>query len=354
MDNYKISKSFKMNKNPKNVKLIKDLFITFLLSLLSLTLYEYIKQIIFPRVSIWSSHTITIIVGSIVAVVSSFIVYKNQQKLIDEKEKAKNEVEKALKLRDEFLYTVSHEFKTPLNVIYAAVQAMELLCSDDMSEKAKGYVENIKQNTYRQMKLVNNLLDITKIESGCIVNNEKNIDIVYLTSSIIESISVYANQKGLSLQFIPSFQSKIIAVDEEKYERIFLNLISNAIKFTPKGKAILVKIAKINNHILLEVIDEGVGIPKDKLKIIFQRFKQVENILTRTSEGTGIGLYLVKSLVKLLDWEISVVSQEGVGSSFRVLIPDRTVTNNAEDKLSQYQLEDRITKYATIECSDIF
>jgi signal transduction histidine kinase len=190
------------NENNK-FRLFKNLAYTFFLSALTLTLYELLKQLVFPHVTIWQSHTITILVGSFVSVVAVFIVSRKQQVLINEIEKSKIEAENALKIREDFMYTISHEFKTPLNVIYAAVQVIELLFQDDIPDKVKQYIKSIKQNTFRQMKLINNLLDLTKIESGYIEILEKNVNIVSLTESIVQSVYVYADQKRVKLNFMP-------------------------------------------------------------------------------------------------------------------------------------------------------
>jgi Signal transduction histidine kinase len=340
------------NKNNK-FRLLKNLTYTFFLSALTLTLYELLKQLIFPHVTIWQSHTITILVGSFVSVVAVFIVSRKQQVLINKIEKSKTEAENALKIREDFMYTISHEFKTPLNVIYSAVQVMELVFQDDIPNNVKKYIKSIKQNTFRQMKLVNNLLDLTKIESGYMEIFEKSVDIMNLTELIVQSVYVYADQKKVKINFMPFIKNKIVVLDEGKYERILLNLISNAIKFTPEGKSIYIKISEKNNDIKIEIIDEGVGIPKEKQKFIFKRFVQVDNTLTRKVEGTGIGLSIVKLLISLLEWEISLDSQEGIGSNFTITIPNKKIYSNTEVYTSDLSIKSN-THNVDVELSDIY
>jgi len=340
------------NENNK-FRLLKNLTYTFFLSALTLTIYELLKQLIFPHVTIWQSHTITILFGSFVCVVAVFIVSRKHQVLINEIEKSKIEAENALKITEEFMYTISHEFKTPLNVIYAAVQVMELFFEDDIPAKVKQYIKSIKQNTFRQMKLVNNLLDLTKIESGYIEILEKNVNIVNLTELIVQSVYIYADQKRLKLNFMPFIKNKIVALDEEKYERILLNLISNAIKFTPEDKSIYIKISEKNNDIKIEIIDEGIGIPREKQEFIFQRFAQVDSTLTRKAEGTGIGLSLVKLLISSLNWEISLDSQEGLGSNFTITIPNKKIYSNTEVYTSDLCIKSN-TQNVDVELSDIY
>lgn len=263
-------------------------------------------------------------------------------------------LEQSLQLKDEFLSLVSHEFKTPLTVINSAIQAMELLCKDELSEKAKGFISKIKQNSYRQIRLVNNLLDITRINAGHLKITRKNTDIIFLTKAITESVSLYARQKDLTLRFVTDLEEKVISLDEEKYERILLNLLSNAIKFSQRGKSIFVMVNGINEKILVDVSDEGMGIPEDKLEIIFERFGQVDSSLSRQAEGTGIGLSLVKLFVEALNGKISVKSKVGVGSIFTITLPDVLITEENTERTLQEFTDNRIIQATVIEFSDIY
>lgn len=272
-----------------------------------------------------------------------------------DKEKEKNSIlENTIKVKDEFLSVISHEFKTPLTVINSAVQAMEVICKDEMSDKAKWFLKSIKQNTFRQWRLVNNLLDITRAKAGRIILNKTNLDIVNLTKEIIESIRIYALQKELELIFTSQIEQKIIGIDDELYERILMNLLSNAIKYTPKGKSIIVRISALKEFVKIEVKDSGLGIPEDKLDLIFERFGQVDNSLTRKAEGSGIGLSLVKMLVETLGGKITVRSKEGHGSVFTVLIPSIKVNKNDKDNTSRADFDNRLMHSVAIEFSDIY
>lgn len=281
-------------------------------------------------------------------------IIKQQENLVKSEIEKNQILEKMIVMKDEFLTTMSHEFKTPLNVINSAIQAMELLCWDEMSQRAKRYIISIKQNAFRQLRLVNNLLDITKVQSGKMKLYNKNIDIVFITKSIVESILVYAQQKRIKLDFASTIKEKTIGIDEEKYERILLNLLSNAIKFTPKDKQITVNLSSKKGYVCIEVKDNGVGIPKDKQKEIFERFGQVDSSLTRQAEGTGIGLSLVKLLVNALDGRISVESDVGKGSSFTVLLPNKKVPECTAEKTLQNLTDNRLIQSIAIEFSDIY
>lgn len=286
---------------------------------------------------------------------------KNEQMLRETQEqllkleREKNEsLEKALEMKDEFLSLISHEFRTPLNVINSAIQTLNLVYSNEMTDKVKEYIGIIRQNTNRQLRLVNNLLDITRANAGRIKINKKNIDIVFLTKAIIESVYEFSSQKGVSVTFESLFPEKIIALDDEKYERIILNLLSNAIKFTPKGKNISVNVYSVKENICVNVKDNGIGIPPDKIDIIFDKFGQVDSSLSRQAEGSGIGLSLVKKFVEALDGSISVKSKIDYGSTFTILLPNETVNEEHNNKALVDLMDNRLVQTTNIEFSDIY
>ncbi|WP_023974420.1 hybrid sensor histidine kinase/response regulator [Clostridium beijerinckii] len=276
------------------------------------------------------------------------------KKTKDELNKKNLELERTLEMKDEFLSIISHEFRTPLNVISSAIQAMNYICCNELSDKAKKYLRMIRQNTFRQLRLVNNLLDITRINAGRIKINKKNVDIVFLTKSIIESIYTYVALKSIDVTFVSLIEKKIIGIDDEKYERILLNLLSNATKFTPEGKPIIVTLSSINDKICVEVKDKGIGIPEDKANIIFERFGQVDSSLSRQAEGAGIGLSLVKKFIEALGGSISVKSELGKGSTFTILLPSETIIEDYMDKEVVNLLDNRLVQNTKIEFSDIY
>ncbi len=283
----------------------------------------------------------------------------NEQRMILRYEKEKNEaLRKSIEMKDEFISLISHEFKTPLTVIISAIQAMEHRCKDELSEKANGYLNIIKQNSNRQLKLVNNFLDITRLNAGHLKTNSTNIDIVNLTRSITDSIRIFAEQKGILLSFASTLKRKVITIDEEKYERILLNLLSNAIKFTPKGQSVTVKVSLKNvkgkDKVIIKVEDKGVGIPKDKKKLVFKKFGQVESTFTKQAEGTGIGLHLVKLFLEIMGGEIKLRSKEGEGSTFTVLLPaDLKDEKPIGKKLIEIN-DNRLIRSIAIEFSDVY
>jgi len=271
-------------------------------------------------------------------------------------ENQKNEYEKMLKTKDEFFNFISHEFKVPLTVICAAVQTIENMYKNSVPPKVRKLIHQIKQNSLRQLRLVNNLLDISKAENGYMKIHKKNIDIVWFTKSIIDSVMLYAVDRGVEIKFISDFERKIIAIDEEKYERVLLNLLSNAIKFTPCGRSIEVKISPDHDRICVMVKDEGEGIPEDKIELVFNRFVQADNTLSRERVGTGLGLTLVRLLVNAMGGEVFVKSKVDVGSIFTIVFPmDEVAADESCNREINYGIPDNNLVYAAaIEFSDIY
>lgn len=285
---------------------------------------------------------------------SSQLLNETQLKLLQAEREKSQALQQSIEMKDEFLSLISHELRTPITVIDSAIQAMSLICWDELPDKSKKYIKTIRQNTYRQLRLVNNLLDIIRINSGRIKVNKRNLDIVFLTHSIVENVYTYAAKSGVKLKFVPSISKKILGIDEEKYERILLNLLSNAIKYTPEGKSIIVNLSYINGYICIEVKDSGIGIPEDKIDTIFERFGQVDSLLSRRAEGVGIGLSLVKKFVEALGGTITVKSKIGKGSTFKILLPEDIVEEVNNDNTDMSLLGNRHVDIIKVEFSDIY
>jgi PAS domain S-box-containing protein len=251
------------------------------------------------------------------------------------------------KLRTEFFANLSHELRTPLNVISGAIQLLELNFKNSPNESVIRNIEYMKQNTRRLLRLINNLIDTTKIDAGFYQLSLRNYNIVSLIEDITLSISEYASLKGLDIIFDTDIEEKIILCDPDKIERIMLNLLSNAIKFTDRGGIIYVDLKNSIDSVIISVKDTGIGIAKDMQELIFERFRQIDKSFTKNSEGSGIGLSLVKSLIELHGGNIKLKSQVGKGSEFLITLPyhvsnDDTVdipTGNYLDRVERVQVE---------------
>ena len=226
---------------------------------------------------------------------------------------------------------------------------MEIVCRDEITDKMRTYLGKIKQNSLRQQRLVENLLDITRLKAGRMRTSYKNVEIVSFTKEIIDSVKSYADQKSLRLTFQSSCDRVVASTDIDKYERILLNLLSNAIKFTPAKNSVNVILYRQGANLKIDIKDRGIGIPEDKKVVIFEQFGQADTSFTRQAEGTGIGLYLVKLLVESLEGKIYVTSEEGYGSTFSLSLPIVQDESKKSHKISG----SKILQAATLEFSDI-
>lgn len=277
---------------------------------------------------------------------------------IKEKTRLLKESKKHDKIKTEFFANISHELRTPLNVLLGALQLLELIdkkeSQDCNKEKVRKYYNVMKQNCFRLVRLVNNLIDITKIDAGYFQFNPKVINIISIVEDIAMSVTGYAEIKGISLIFDTDTEEKIMYLDPDLIERIILNLLSNSIKFTDRGGQIFVYIYELENELAISVKDTGIGIPKEKLKDIFERFVQVDKSLSRSNEGSGIGLSLVKSLVEMQNGRIEIKSEYGKGSEIIVKFPVKELDENIKDEYSGNYIRENNIERINIEFSDIY
>ncbi len=264
-------------------------------------------------------------------------------------------VEELIKMQDELYVNVSHELKTPLNVIFSANQLMDVyLKSDsieDIKDKLFNYNNSIRQNCYRLTKLINNIVDLSKSNSGLLMLNVDNVDIVNVIENIVQSVSEYVKSRELKIIFDTNVEEKIIACDTDKVERIMLNLISNAIKFSNPNSEIFVNVQSKKETVEITVKDMGIGIEKQNLDHIFNKFYQEDKSLSRNAEGSGIGLSLIKSFVELHGGNISVESEVNKGSIFKVELPAKTIESQDRERTNSYSNKIETIK---IEFSDIY
>ncbi len=198
-------------------------------------------------------------------------------------------------------------------------------------DSLKKHTNYIRQNSYRLLRLVNNLIDISKMDIGMYELRCCNQNIISIIEDITLSVAGYTKNNKINLVFDTDIEEVITYCDPDKIERIMLNILSNAIKYTPEYGDIEVKINYNEDEILVSIKDSGVGIPKDKLDIIFDRFGQVNGSFNRKCEGSGIGLSLVKNLVEMHGGKVSVNSKVNKGSEFTFSIPIRVEKSTCSD-----------------------
>ncbi|WP_243446344.1 sensor histidine kinase [Romboutsia weinsteinii] len=259
------------------------------------------------------------------------------------------------KVKTEFFANMSHELKTPLNVISSANQLIDSFYQNgkvkDYNDNIKSHIDLVRQNSYRLQRLINNIIDLTKMESGYYKLMPGKYNIVSIIEDLFMKVENYASKKDISIIFDTELEEIYLQVDKYQIERAMLNLLSNCIKFTPNGGKIYLNIYDRKENIVVSVKDTGVGIPRGKLDIIFEEFTQVDTTLSRNTEGSGIGLAIVKNLVKLHGGKIKVISEENRGTEFLISLPVESINGgHSQEDRSIYNIDEEIK----VEFSDIY
>ena len=281
------------------------------------------------------------------------IQYKN--KFEKEIIKAKDKAEEINRLKSYFISNISHELKTPINVILCAAQLLESKKVDNYNINNKNNtIDIIKDNSYRLIRLINNIIDVEKGEVDELTLNLKKDNLVSLIEDIVTSVIPYAKRKELNLIFDTEEEEIIMDMDIEKIERIILNLLSNAIKFSNENGNIYIRIMLNNDDVDIVVEDEGIGISKDDIPYIFDKFIQVDNTFNRKNEGSGIGLAIVKSFIEIHNGKIMVESQVGKGTKFIVKLPkiinNEDTTADSHIYKSSFSEKNIIDELTSIKC----
>lgn len=244
----------------------------------------------------------------------------NKMQAIEEERKRAEELEQIDKAKTVFFSNISHEFRTPLTLILNPLEELLNQPTSHLSAQEKQNIETTHRNAVRLLKLVNTLLDFSRIESGRQQACYTPTDLVALTTSLAANFRAVIEQAGMQLIIKAAPVIQPVYLDRQMWEKIVFNLLSNAFKFTLSG-SITVELAAEEKYAVLKITDTGIGIPESELPHVFERFHRVQNVTGRTFEGTGIGLSLIKELVLLHKGDISVTSELGKGSTFTVQIP---------------------------------
>lgn len=243
---------------------------------------------------------------------------------ISERKKDQEELISAQKAKEQFLANMSHEIRTPINGIVGMVNLLSELAN---SAEQTNYLNAIKHSADNLKVIINDILDFSVIESGKLKFEEIGFDLGYQVQSVIDTLVIQAKEKGLDIELVSSKHKEgtVLLGDPVRLNQILINLVNNAIKFTHEGK-ITIKInctEAVDNktNVTFDIIDTGIGIPKDKVRTIFETFKQADESITRKFGGTGLGLTISRQLVELQGGKISVSSIIGVGTTFTFVIP---------------------------------
>jgi len=273
-------------------------------------------------------------------------------------QKTQAELIKANSNKDIFMANISHELRTPLTLMLLPIKPLMNGKYGALPEMVMNILRTINKNSLKLLKMINDLLDLAKLEDDKMRLNFKKVEAVSFCKSIIDSILPTTEERGLTLNFRHSPETVEVVIDSEQFEKVLLNLLSNAIKFTPEGGIITLALDEMDNHVVFTVEDNGEGIPDDMQDIIFDRFSQVDNSSTKRHGGTGIGLSLVKEIVELHKGTVEVNSEIGHGSRFTVKllkgddhIAEEMMERRKADK--PVAIKKRLDDYESIKMSDV-
>ena len=264
-------------------------------------------------------------------------------------EKELNKMKEKNKFKTEFLSNVAYDIKKPINTIFEINNKLIDNKGNYNSENINNHTRLVTQNCYRLIKLLNNIEYVSKIDNGTCTLELRKFDIVKFVDNIVKISRSYTDKKGIHISFKSEINKKILALDIDKVEKIILNILSNAIKFTDTGGKIDINLYIEKENVCISIKDTGIGIPKDKKDIIFENFEQIDTTLSRGCEGTGMGLSVVKKLANLNNIKINVESELNKGSEFKIILPNNILSKNIK-------LQDQFTQNEKIdiEFSDIY
>ncbi len=236
-------------------------------------------------------------------------------------EEAQRTAQSANEAKSRFLNMMSHELRTPLGAIGGYVALLNDEIPGTLNDEQRKYLGRIRHNQLHLLQLVNELLDLGKIESGRIALSLDAVPVQQVVESVYTMIEPQIDGSKLKLEVDPGDQTLFFHADRERVEQIVLNLLSNAVKFTPAGGTVRIIVSASANEICLGVQDTGVGIPADKLEAVFEAFYQVEGSQSRAYGGTGLGLAISRQLARSMGGDITVRSIPGKGSTFTLRLP---------------------------------
>ena len=240
------------------------------------------------------------------------------------------ELARATRLKDEFLANMSHELRTPLNAILGMTEVLQEEVLGDINPQQQKALETVERSGSHLLELINDILDVSKIESGQMELDCTSVSIHHLCQSSLSFIKQQALKKRIQLEIKLPVTLPEVVVDERRIRQVLINLLNNAVKFTPSGGRITLEVTfpvqnteelSVKNPLQITIIDTGIGIPPEKMKKLFQPFVQIDSALNRQYSGTGLGLALVKRIVELHGGEVKVTSAEGLGSCFTIVLP---------------------------------
>ena len=252
----------------------------------------------------------------------------------DELQKANIALEKANRLKSEFLATMSHELRTPLNSIIGFAEVLKDEVVGTISAEQKEYLSDIHGSGQHLLNMINSILDLSKIEAGKLELHYEEFPVQEAINEVLNTIIGFSNKKGIRINTHIHEDVPSITVDKVKFKQIMFNLLSNAVKFTPENGRVTINASLMNQHVQIAVSDTGIGIKSEDMDKIFEAFRQLDASYARRYEGTGLGLTLTKRLVELHGGKIWVISEFGKGSTFTFTLPIKPVNKVGLNKVN--------------------
>jgi len=264
---------------------------------------------------------------------------------------ANAELSGASRLKDEFLANMSHELRTPLTVIMGIAEIFNEQIYGTLNENQLNQIQMIVKSSHQMLTLVNDILDISRIEAGKLKLAPQMIHVDDICQSVIKKIRPLADEKGITTTYTPAPHVTTLNADYSRLKQILVNLLENAVKFSSKkGQAGLeVKENSAKGHIRFTIHDEGIGISKENLARMFKPFEQVDSSLTRKHSGAGLGLALAYRLSEMQGGSLSVESKVGQGSRFSVRLPWKTPDNSEPASTAEISLNPEISRISTVQ-----
>ena len=236
-------------------------------------------------------------------------------------ERARADAEAANQAKSDFLATMSHELRTPLNAIAGYTELLEMELRGPITDEQRDDLRRIRRSQRHLLALVNDVLNFARLDTGYLNYEIVPVSVADTLGAVEAMIAPQMRAKGLAYELRSPVDTLMVAADHEKLQQILVNLLSNALKFTPTGGRIDLDCSTNDESVLVTVTDNGRGIPADKLEVIFEPFVQVERALTRETEGSGLGLAISRQLARAMHGELTVTSELGMGSVFTLTLP---------------------------------
>ena len=258
-------------------------------------------------------------------------------------------------MKEEFYSNISHELRTPINVIYSALQLNDVYLANNQINKINKNNNVIMQNCLRLIRTINNFIDSNKLSEGYLDMHCKFYNIVEIVENVVISCNFYMKLKNTKLTYDPECEEIYLLCDKSHIERIMLNILSNSLKYGKDNGNIYVTTKIYNNEsIVIEVVNDAESIPENKRKEIFDKFTKINTSLNRPSEGSGLGLYLTKGLVELHNGKISIDAGEEFGNIFKIILPYNTeIKKGVVIKNNDMEINN-LNQKIDIEFSDIY